>query len=324
MSTMTKVVSTGLLAMALAGQTAFAQGAYPQQTIQVVIGFSAGGGTDSILRILADGMSKKLQVPVVVENRPGANGNIANQAVAHAQCDGYTLVYNTSSMILSPHLYKSLTYDYSKDLKPVALTINIPLLLATRPGMEVENAQELAEHLRNNPGSVNYASAGLGNVTHLGTVQMLEVIGAEASHVPYRGEAPALADLMGGHVDFYMGTSTAMLPLVRDKRVKGIAVTSRERISSVEHLPTFAETLMPDTEIGAWSGFMAPACTPDDIVVKLNDVINDVLKDPEISANLAVQGAEVRGSTPQEYADFIQSEYERWGEAVKAAGITPE
>lgn len=320
-----KAISTCLLVMAISiGQTVSAQSSYPQKSIQVVIGFSAGGGTDAILRILANGMAENLNVPVVVENRPGANGNIANQAVAQAQCDGYTLVYNTSSMVLSPHQYKSLKYDFRKDLKPIALANNFPLLLAAKLNMSVQNIQELARYIRDNPGSVNYASAGLGNITHLGMVQLLEKIGARASHVPYRGEAPALADLMGGHVDIYMGTSTAMLPLVNDNRVKGLAVTSRSRMPQVPSLPTLAETLMPGTEIGAWSGFMAPACTSDEIVAKLNKAINEVLEEPEIRANLVAQGAEPRGSTVQEYADLIQSEYERWGKAFKAAGIKPE
>ncbi|NYT79310.1 tripartite tricarboxylate transporter substrate binding protein [Alcaligenaceae bacterium] len=320
-----KVIPICLLAMAVGvGQKASAQGTYPQKPIKVVIGFSAGGGTDAVLRILASGMAKNLKVPVVVENRPGANGNIANQDVAHAQCDGYTLVYNTSSMVLSPYQYKDLAYDFRKDLKPIVLANNFPLLLAAKLDLPVQNVQELAQYLRDHPGSVNYASAGLGNITHLGMIQLLEKIGAQASHVPYRGEAPAMTDLMGGHVDIYMGTSAGMLPLVNDKRVKGMAVTSRSRMSQAPSLPTLAETLMPGTEIGAWSGFMAPACISEKILAKLNKAINEVLEDPEIRANLTAQGAEPRGSTVQEYADFIQSEYERWGKAFKAAGIKPE
>lgn len=320
-----KTLSACLVAMAISGgQAVSAQDSYPNKAIQVVIGFNAGGGTDAILRQLASGMASKLNVPVVVENRPGANGNIANQLVSHAQCDGYTLVYNTSSMILSPHQYKSLTYDFRKDLKPIVLANNFPLLIAAKRDLSVENIQDLAEYLRSDKEPLHYASAGLGNVTHLGMIQLLDAIGGQASHVPYRGEAPALADLMGGHVDFYMGTSAGMLPLVSENRVKGLAVTSRSRMPQAPDLPTLAETLMPGTEIGAWSGFMAPACTPDEIVAKLNKTINEVLEDPEIRANLLAQGAEPRGSTVQEYADFIESEYERWGKAFKAAGIQPE
>lgn len=319
-----KYTTIGLASVFLGLGMVSAKAAYPEKPIQVIIGFSAGGGTDVMLRLMAEGMSKRLNVPVVVENRPGANGNIANQAVVAAACDGYTLGYNTSSMILSPYLYKKLTYDFAKDLKPVSLAVNTPLILIARPDFPASTIQEFEEYLKANPGKFNYGSAGVGNVTHLSAIQMLSKLNTTGTHVPYRGEAAVYPDLMGSHVDFYLSTAPGALPLIKGNRVKALGVTSKDRIKEVESLPTFSETIMPETEMGAWSGFVAPACTSDEVVNKLSEVIIDVLNDSDIREKLYGLGAEPRGTTPKQYADFIQSEFNRWGEAVKAGGIKPE
>ncbi|MBO9357417.1 tripartite tricarboxylate transporter substrate binding protein [Bordetella petrii] len=305
-------------------QPVLAEQNYPSRPIRIVIGFAAGGGTDAMLREIAAELSNKLNVPVVVENRPGANGNIANETVARAKGDGYTLLYNTSSLVLSPYLYSDLKYDFRKDLKPVSMTINMPLVLAANRSVPVKTVQEFADYLKKNPGAVNYGSAGKGNITHLATVQLLDSIKANAVHVPYRSEAPAVADLLGGHVQFYMGTSAVILPLVKDGQLTGLAVTSMKRLPGADAVPTLAETILPGVEFGAWSGIMAPAGTPDEVIAKLNASVNQVLADPKIREKIASSGAEVRASSVREYADFIESEYQRWGQAVKAAGIQPE
>jgi tripartite-type tricarboxylate transporter receptor subunit TctC len=318
--------ATRLLAVAalFAAPAAHAQDAYPSKPIRIVIGFAAGGGTDSVLRAIATRLGARLGVNVIVENKPGANGNLAGETVAKAPADGYTLLYNTSSMVLSPHIYAKLNYDYTRELMPVALTANIPLLLATHPSTPVSTVQELVAWLKASPGKANYASAGTGNVTHLATVQLLQSVGAQANHVPYKAEAPALTDLVGGQVDFYLGTANALIPLVSQKRVRGLAVSSLKRIDAVPELPTLAETVLPGIEFGAWSGVMAPAGTPGTIVARLNAELNAVLQEPELRARIIATGAEVRGSTVEQYASFIRSEYERWGQAVKAVGLKPE
>lgn len=311
--------------LALSGApVSLAQDNFPNRPIRIVIGFAAGGGTDSVLRAIAGKLSENLGVPVLVDNRPGANGNIAGQAVAQSPADGYTLLYNTSSLVLSPHLYAKLNYDFARDLTPVALTANIPLVLVTHPAVPVTTVQEFVAYLKANPGKINYASASKGNVTHLATVQLLQAVGAQATHVPYKAEAPAVTDILGGQVEFYFGTANAMIPQIKAKKLRGLAVSSRTRNEAISDVPTLAETILPGVEIGAWSGVMAPAKTPHSIVVKLNVELNKALQDPALRAKIIGTGAEVRGSTVEEYGAFLKSEFERWGQAVKAAGLKPE
>ena len=303
--------------------TVHAQSTYPNRPIRIVIGFAAGGGTDSVLRALAAELSNNMGIPIIVDNKAGANGNIAGDIVAKSTADGYTLLYNTSSMVLSPSLYKKLSYDFTKELTPIALTANIPLLLVVPPNVTANTPKELIDYLRANPDK-NYASAGNGNVTHLATVQMLNIAGVTATHVPYKSEAPALADVLGGQVQFYLGTANALIPLVKQNRVKGLAVSSLKRIEQIPDIPTLSETILPGIEFGAWSGMMAPANTPPEIINKLNGEVNKALQNPELRKKITATGAEVRGSTVAQYADFLKSEAKRWGESIKAAGIEPE
>jgi len=319
------IAARALTALALVGgQAAFAQDTYPSKPIRIIIGFAAGGGTDLVLRSIATRLSASMGVPVIVDNRPGANGNIAGDAVAKAAADGYTLLYNTSSMVLSPHMYAKLSYDHTRDLTPIALTANIPLVLAAYTGVPAQTPQEWVAYLKANPGKISFASAGIGNVTHLAAERILQSVGARAVHVPYKSEAPAIPDLVGGQVQFYVGTANAIIPQVKNKRLKGIAVGSMKRMDAIPDVPTLAETIMPGVELGAWSGVMAPANTPPAIVARLNAELNKVLQEPELRAKITETGAEVRGSTVEQYAAFIKSESERWGQAVRAAGLKPE
>ena len=310
--------------LAQAPVTTASAGTYPDHPIRIVIGFAAGGGTDAVLRSIAGKLSESLGVSVFVDNKPGANGNIANDIVAKAPADGYTLLYNTSSMVLSPHLYAKLSYNFETELTPIALTANIPLALVVPLTVPVTNMAEFIAYLKQNPDKVNYASAGNGNVTRLATIQMLMSTGTQAIHVPYRSEAPALTDVMGGQVQFYLGTANALIPLIRQGRVRPLAVGSLKRMEQLPDVPTISETILPGVEFGAWSGFMAPAKTPPEIIAKLNVEINKALADPTLRAKIISTGAEVRGSTVEQYAKFLKSESKRWGEAVKAADLKPE
>ena len=301
-----------------------AQENYPNRPIRFVLGFPAGGGTDSILRSLAAKLAENLAVSVIVENKPGANANIAGEYVSNAAADGYTFLYNTSSLILSPHLYAKLNYDYTRQLTPVALTANIPFVLAAHPSLPVKTVQEFVTYLKNNPDKLNYASAGEGNVTHLATVLFLNSVGAQARHIPYKGEAPGLIDLVGGQVQFMLGNSNSLIPYIQQQKLNGLAAASLKRMPAIPAVPTLNESVLPGIEYGAWSGVMAPAKTSPAIVERMNLALNRALQDPALREKIIQSSAEVRGSTVQEYAAFLQTESQRWGKAIKDAGLKPE
>ncbi|WP_166454471.1 Bug family tripartite tricarboxylate transporter substrate binding protein [Lacisediminimonas profundi] len=304
--------------MALPAQ---AQDAWPSKPIRLVLGFAAGGGTDVIARGIAQKMGESLGTQVVVDNKPGANGNIANELVAKSPADGYTLVYNTSSIVLSPALYPKLNYDVNRDMTPVALTANLPIILVASPKLPAKTAQELVAMLKANPGKMNYASAGNGNITHLSALLFLNSIGLTATHVPYRSEAPAITDVAGGQVDFYMSTAPGAIPLVKDKRVNALAVSTLKRMDALPEVPTLSESVSRGLELGAWSGIMAPAGTSPEIIAKLNVAIKAALTDKDLAAKFAVQGGEAKYMPAQQYGAFLKSELARWDTIVKKNNV---
>lgn len=312
--------------LALAGLTALssvqAQATYPDKPIRLVLPFPPGGPTDLVARVLAQKVGEQMGQPVLVENKPGANGNIAADMVAKAPADGYTVLYNTSSIALSATLYKKLNYDVRTDFAPIALTAVIPLVLAVHPSLPVYNVQEFLNHVKANPGKLTYGSAGNGNITHLGAYLLLHSRGLQATHAPYKGSAPALTDLVGGQTQFMTDTINSALPFIRDNRLRALAVTSLKRTTVLPEAPTLNETVMPKFEVGAWQGMLVPAKTPSDIVKRLNAEVMKALNSPEVKAKLAVQGAEPLGSTPEEYGQYIQTEIARWGQVVKLTGAT--
>ena len=308
----------GLTAVTLAQ----AQAAYPDKPIRLVLPFPPGGPTDLVARVLAQKVGEQMGQPVLVENKPGANGNIAADMVAKAPADGYTVLYNTSSIALSATLYKKLNYDVRTDFAPIALTAVIPLVLAVHPSLPVYNVQEFLNHVKANPGKLTYGSAGNGNITHLGAYLLLHSRGLQATHAPYKGSAPALTDLVGGQTQFMTDTINSALPFIRDNRLRALAVTSLKRTTVLPEAPTLNETVMPKFEVGAWQGMLVPAKTPSDIVKRLNAEVMKALNSPEVKAKLAVQGAEPLGSTPEEYGQYIQTEIARWGQVVKLTGAT--
>ena len=301
---------------------AHAQENYPNKPIRLLVGFSAGGGTDVIARALANKMGEILQQQVIIDNKAGANGNIAAETVAKAPADGYTLLYNTSGVAISPGLYTKLGYDVSKDLMPVALTANLPIILASSKRLNVESARQLVDRLKSKPGALNYGSAGNGNITHLSALLFLQATGTTATHVPYRGEAQAVTDLAGGQLDFYLGTAPGVLPMAKDGRIRALAVSSLKRIGNMPQLPTLSETVAPGLELGAWSGIMAPAGTNPAIIHKINAAVAEAIKDKTLMDAFTAQGAETRYSTPAQYGEFVQAELKRWGQVIHANRVT--
>lgn len=313
------LAALALAACAVAGPAA-AQ-AWPTKPITMVVPFPPGGPTDLVARVLAQKLGEQLGQNVVVDNKGGANGNIGAQLVARAPADGYTILYNTSSITLSPALYKSLTYSVEKDFVPVALTAVVPLALVVHPSVPANNVKEFVAYARANPGKLTYGSAGNGNVTHLGAFQFAQATGIDAVHAPFKGSAPADLALASGDIQFMTDTINSVMGFVKDKRMKLLAVTTSKRMSLFPDVPTLAETVMPGFEVGAWQGVMVPAGTPKAVVDRLNAEINKALQSADVKAKLAVQGAEPLGSTQAEYAAYVKKELARWDQVVKASGV---
>ncbi|MDG9971795.1 tripartite tricarboxylate transporter substrate binding protein [Achromobacter mucicolens] len=318
---MKKAMLAATLAILALGDAASAQAAWPDRPITMVVPFPPGGPTDLVARVLAKQLTDQLGQTVVVENKGGANGNIGMQYAAAAKPDGYTVLYNTSSIALSPNLYRSLAFDPVKDFAPVSSTAVIPLVLLVHPSVPADTAPAFVDYARKHPGKLSYGSAGAGNVTHLGALLLLKSLDIDAVHVPYRGSAPAMTDLVGGQVQVMTNTLNDSLGFIREGKLRALAVTSQTRSDQLPNVPTVAETVAPGFSMGAWQGVVVPAGTPAPIIDKLNAEILRALKSPEMQKQLKVQGAQALGSTPQEYAAYIKSEIARWGEVVKAANV---
>lgn len=318
---MKKALLAASLAIMALGSAAGAHAAWPDRPITMVVPFPPGGPTDLVARVLAKQLTDQLGQTVVVENKGGANGNIGMQYAAAAKPDGYTVLYNTSSIALSPNLYRSLAFDPVKDFAAVSSTAVIPLVLLVHPSVPAKNAQAFVEYARQHPGKLSYGSAGAGNVTHLGALLLLRSLDIDAVHVPYRGSAPAMTDLVGGQVQVMTNTLNDSLGFVREGKLRALAVTSAQRSDQLPDVPTVAETVAPGFGMGAWQGVVVPAGTPAPVIDQLNAEIRRALQSPEMQKQLKAQGAQALGSTPQEYAAYIKSEIQRWGEVVKAANV---
>ena len=308
----------------LAPATAIAQGTYPARTIRMIIAFPPAGPTDIVSRLIAARLSEQLGQQVVVENRPGAGGNIGAELVAKATPDGYTIFYNTSAVAIAPALYTKLNFDPLRDLAPVALTATVPLVLVVNPGIPARSAREFVDYAKTRAGKFNYASSGAGVITHLAAALFCSEMGIDAVHVPYKGSAPGLVDVASGEVQFMIDTIASTLGFIRDGRLRALAVAMPKRSSLLPDVPTFHDTVLPNFEMSAWQGVMVPAGTPAPIVERLAAEVNKVIQHPDTRAKLAAQGAEPLGGTPVEYAAFIRTELVRWERAVKAAGARLE
>jgi tripartite-type tricarboxylate transporter receptor subunit TctC len=311
-------------AMAVATGNAQAQAGYPSKPITMIVPFPPGGPTDLVARVISQEMSRSMGQPVVVDNKGGANGNLGAAVAAKAPADGYTLLYNTSSITLSPALYKSLSYEVRRDFAPVALTAVVPLALVIAPNIPANNVKEFIAWVKANPGKVSYGSAGNGNVTHLGAFQFVQAHGLDAAHIPYKGSAPADIDLAGGQIQFMTDTVNSVMAFVKDKRMKMLAVTTARRMTLFPEVPTLAESGMPGFEVGAWQGLMVPANTPQLVIQRLNAEVTKALQSAEVKQKLALQGVEPLGSTPEEYGSYVSKEITRWADVVKQAGVTLE
>jgi len=297
---------------------------WPTKPVRMIIAFPPGGPTDLVSRVLAQKLSEQLGQQVIVDNKPGAGGNIAAELAARAAPDGYTIFYNTSAIVIGPALYGKVNYDTLKDFAPVLLTASVPMVLVVNPQLPARSVKEFLDLAKTRSGALNYSSSGTGTITHLASAMMSTQTGIQTQHIPYKGSAPGLVDLASGQTQFMIDTINTVLPYVRDNRLRGLAVTSAKRSPLLPDLPTLAEAGISGFEAAAWQGIVVPTGTPNEIVQKLNAEVNKALMHPDIRSRLAAQGADILGGTPAEYAAYLRSEMPRWAKAVKDSGAKAE
>jgi tripartite-type tricarboxylate transporter receptor subunit TctC len=300
---------------------AFAQAsAYPNKPIKLIVPFAPGGTTDILGRLAAAELSKVLGVSAVVENRPGAGGNIGADAVAKSAPDGYTLLVGTvGTQAINHSLYPKIPFDSLKDFEPITLLATVPNVLVVHPSVPAKTTKELIAFVKSKPGKLNYASSGNGTSIHLGAELFKSMTGTFITHIPYRGSTPALTDLMAGQADMMFDNLPSALPFIKSGRLRAIALTSAKPSAALPGVPTIGETV-PGFEASSWFGIWAPAGTPKEIITKLNQVLVAYLQNPEAKEKIAAQGADTVGNSPEQLNAFVKAELTKWAKVVKQSG----
>jgi len=313
-----------MLAAAAMAMVAPAAMAYPDRPITVINPWTAGGPADTVARPILEKLSQRLRQPVVLENRAGANGVIGATYVARAKPDGYTLLFShVGPITISPALTKDMPYDSMRDFAPITQVVSAPTVLLIRPDLPIHNLKELVEYARAHPGKLSYGSVGPGSTTHLAGVILGDMAGVELLHVPYKGAAPVVTDLLGGQIDMGFLNIAGAMPYIKSGQLRPIGVSTLKRSSLLPDLPAIAESY-PGFEVNSWYGLMAPAKTPPAIVEQLQREVGDILKLPDIKQQLEAKGLAPEGTTPEVYAQQIERDLKRWAGIVKEAGLTPQ
>ena len=311
----------GLAAPALAQDAAQS---FPKRTITIVIPASPGGAIDLTARLVGQKLSEAWGQPVVIDNKPGATGIIGTDAVARSAPDGHSLVLVASSHAINPSMVKKLPFDTVKSFEPIVQTHVVPLMLVVAPTIPAKNVPELVAYGKANPGTLTFASSGIGGAPHMSGELFKSMAGLDMTHVPYKGSTLAHPDLRSGTTSLMFDTVAAIQPLVKGGIVKALAVTTAKRSAAAPDVPTMAEAGMPGYETSTWGGVLAPAGTPKEIVAKLNAEINKALVAPDVKSKLESAGIEVAGGSPEQFGAFIQSEMKKWDQVAKDANIVPE
>ena len=315
------------LATAAAVACAISQSAlaldYPTKPVRLIVGVAPGGANDTVARLVAQTLSERLGQPVVVENRPGAGGNIGLEAAANAPPDGYTLLFATSANALSVAFYDKASVNFARDITPVTSLVRGPLIMEVNPSFPAKTIPEFIAYAKANPGKINMASAGIGNTTHVAGELFMMLTGTKFTHVPYRGGAPAVTDLISGQVQVYFDGVSGSLDHVRSGRLRALGVTTAERADVLPNVPSIAE-FVPGYEAGGWYGIGVPKNVPAEVVDRLNREINAGFADPKLKTRLADLGYTTSGSSPAEFGSMIAREIEKWAKVLKFAGIKPE
>jgi tripartite-type tricarboxylate transporter receptor subunit TctC len=306
--------------VAVCASGAWAQ-AYPTKPIRLVVPFPAGGTTDILAREVGQRLSISLGQPVVVDNRPGAAGNIGADMVAKSAPDGYTLLMGTvGTHAINASLYAKMPYDHVKDFAPVILVAGVPNVLEVNPALSVNSVADLIKIAKAKPGQINFASSGSGTSIHLSGELFKTMAGVDMTHIPYKGSAPAITDLIGGQVQVMFDNLPSSLQFIKAGKLRAIAVTSAKRAPALPDVPTIAESGLPGFEASSWFGIVAPAGTPPVIIARINNDVNQWLQSSEAKEKLLAQGAIPAGGTPEQFAAHIRSETEKWAKVVKASG----
>lgn len=307
--------------MALAPLPALAQ-AYPAKPVTIIVPYAAGGSLDVVTRILARSLTARLGQTVLVENRAGAGSNIGAAYVAKSAPDGYTLFLASPATAINVSLYSKLNYDPEKDLTPVSLLTAVPSVLLIHPSAPYKSVAELVAHAKQNPGKLNYSSGGAGSSEHLGSEMFKFYAGVDITHIPYKGGAPALADLMGGQVTMMFSNRIGALPHIRSGKLRALAVASTSRFTALPNVPTVAEAGYAPLDAGSWVGFFAPARTSPEIVARLNAAMNEALAAPDVRERFGNLAVDSSGGTPAEIAARFRAQVQNWATVVKTTGMT--
>ncbi len=309
--------------MMLAGSSAYGQ-AYPNKSIRLFVGFPPGGGSDALARLVGAALPEKLGQQILVDNRPGANTILATEYVKSQPADGYPLLFVSASFSINPSLYK-LSYDIEKDFSPVTVVAIVPLLLITHPSLPVRTVKDIIALAKAQPGKLDYASFGIGSAAHLAGEMMLSMTGTNMVHVPYKGSAPAVADVIGGRVTMMMPGIGSAINLARDKKLRAIAVSTAKRATGAPEIPTIAESGIPGFDVATWESIQAPAGTPVEAVNRLNTAIREVVAGNELRQKMINLGFEPDAmKSPAETAQFIRAERQKWAKLVKERNIKAE
>lgn len=318
------LLSAAVVVGTLATPVAVSAQDFPTKPIKMIVPFAAGGPADTIARVVGEKMQTIVKQPVVIDNRAGAGGAVGTRAVAVAEPDGYTIGISTAgALAISVSLQESIGYDPRKDLRALTLAASVPELLVVGKSVPVSTFAELIALAKSKPNSLNYASSGAGSMPHLAGELLKQYGKIDMTHVPYRGAAPAVTDLLAGQVDLMFMDIAVLLPYVKAGTIKAVAIGSAKRSESLPDLPTTAELGLPQVIADNWYGIVAPPKTPQPIVDKLNVALVEALKSPEVKEKLALQGAVVVGNKPDEFAAYITSEIDRWAKVIETAGVKP-
>jgi tripartite-type tricarboxylate transporter receptor subunit TctC len=298
---------------------------FPSGPITLVVPYAAGGGTDAVARVIAQGVTDQLGQQVVVENNGTAGGNVATAQAAKASPDGYTvLMANPGPMTVNPHLFKNVKIDPLAAFDPVTLIARAPLVVVVPAESRFTTFQAIVDEAKANPGGLTYGSAGNGSASHLATLLLANAAGLDMVHVPYKGAGPAITDLVGGRLDFMITTMPSIVGFLSSGKAKPLAVTMPERAKQLPDVPTIAESGFPDYQTAGWYGFAVPKGTPPEVIAKLRDATVAGINTPEVQKSLDIEGAVVVGSTPEEFGAFMASESQRWAELIAKTGLTTD